>query len=191
MSYKIVKTTDLEKQFIEALSDGVNAWKKAGEILVQIDTRDHSAIDRIKTKHNISSAIINTFLAIGRGQLLPELITAQASIKRLPVADQKRVIEGTVEALVLKPDGTTDKVMVDILRADKQIINQVIGRDGIRTLAEQKSALVARVNSEIATKAATLAKKSDSPWWVDGKYVVITSGKYSRRDLQTMLNSIL
>lgn len=187
----LVQTDDLEQKFLNAVKNGIKAWKDAGEILVKLEAQDHAAIERMKTKHNIPSGVIKTFLSIGRGQLLPELVTAPEAIKRLPVADQQKVVQGKVEALVMKPDGTTDKVIVDVMRADKVMISQVIGKDGIRSLADQKATIVARVNTELATKAAGLAKRSDSPWWVDGKNVVITSGKYSRRDLQTMLNAIL
>lgn len=187
----VVKASDLESRFLTAVSNGIKAWKDAGEILVKLEEQDPAAIIRLKTKHNVSGGVIKTFLAIGRGQLLPELVTAPEAIKRLPVADQQRVVQGNVEALVIKPDGSTDKVIVDVLKADRNMVAQVIGKDGIRSLSEQKAAIVAKVNAELATKAAGLAKKNDSPWWVDGKNVVITSGKYSRRDLQTMLNAIL
>lgn len=181
----------LEESFLDAMRRGVDAWKEAGAILVQISEQDEGAIKRIQAKSGLSDVIIRTFLRIGRGELLASLVTAPEYIKRLPITDQKRIAEGSVEALVLKPDGSTETIKIDVMRSDPRIIKQVIGKDGIRSLSEQKQSIVATVNSELATKAAGLSKRVDSAWWVDGKSVVITSGKYSRRDIQTMLNAIL
>ena len=185
------KTSELEIAFVNALNRGVEAWREAGAVLVRLFEEDPEAISRLKTRLGVNSAVIRTFLAIGRGELLPELVTAPGYVRRLPVADQKKVVEGTVEAVVMKPDGTVETLKVDIIRADRKLVSQVVGRDGIRSLSEQRATIAAQVNADLATKAAKLSKRNDAPWWVDGSNVVITSGKYSRRDLQTMLNSIL
>ena len=187
----LMNVKELETSFVRAVNNGIAAWKEAGEILVKIDAQDPAAIERIKNKHNLTSGIIKTFLAIGRNQLLPQLVTAPSAIKRLSIGDQQKIVQGNVEALVIKSDGTTDKILVDVLKADKDMLHQIIGKEGIRSLSEQKAAIVAKVNAEIATKAANLTTRNDAPWWVDGNNVVVTSGKYSRRDLQTMLNSII
>lgn len=180
--------TELESQFTSALSRGVEAFQEAGDTLVKLAAIDAGNVDRLQTRLGISRQVINTFLSIGRGELLPQLIAAPQYVRKLPVEDQKRIVTGTVDALVIGKDGKTDTIKVDVLRADSRMVSQVIGKNGIRTLAEQRAVIVAEANKAVAEKDA---KPEVMPWRVDGKNIVVRAGvTLTRKDVVAMLSAI-
>lgn len=184
----IAKTADLENRFVAAVQRGVDAWREAGETLVQMVNDDEECLVRLQNKYDMSMHVLKTFVAIGRGSLLPQLVAAPSCIKQLPVDDQKRIVNGKVDALVLDKNGKTDTIKIDVLRAPKELVKQVIGKDGIRSIAEQRAILVASANREVANKQADSVKPDVMPWRVDGKTVIVKMDvRLNKKDLLTML----
>jgi hypothetical protein len=62
---------------------------------------DPDAGGRLITERGIPRATLVTLSRIGKGDLLPELAFKPA-MGRLPAADQKRIVEGTVDAVVIR-----------------------------------------------------------------------------------------
>lgn len=181
----------LESAFIAAFKAGVTAFQDAGDALAKLVDVDPEALERIQKKYGHPVSILRTLLDVGRGKLLPQLFAAETYVKALPVADQRRLVEGQVEALVLKPDGSTDKIKVDVMSSPAALVRQVIGRAGIRSFAEQRARLVSEANASIAEKQAREKKPHDMPWHVSGKTVVVTEGvRLTQKDLAAMMQAI-
>lgn len=182
----------LKQQFVDSVNSGIKSWQTAGQTLVKLVAIDPKIIDKLQTEKGVPRHLLRMFLAIGRGELLPELLTAPQALRRLPVEDQERVASGLVEALVMRPDGTNEVVKVDLLKAvGTPIYKQVVGRNGILSVAEQKASIVSKANTEIALKVAKEKNPVSVPWHVEGKCIVVTAGtRLTKKDVLAMLNSI-
>lgn len=183
-------TKDLKEEFLQAFKRGIDAFQTAGDALAKLVDADPDAIEKIQSEHGIPSSILRQFLSIGRGKLLPQLFTAPAYVKQLPVADQKKLVEGQVEALVMRSDGGVDTIKVDVMSPDSKMVRQVIGPRGIRTLSEQRAALVADANAVAARKEALNGKAEKMPYRVVGKKILIGSNEFTAADLLNMLKLI-
>jgi hypothetical protein len=96
---------------------------------------DPDAGGRLITERGIPRATLVTLSRIGKGDLLPELAFKPA-MGRLPAADQKRIVEGTVDAVVIR-NGKTETIKVDLRNAVPAMVDQIVAQDHIRTLPEQ------------------------------------------------------
>ena len=97
---------------------------------------------------------------------------------------------GKIDVLVMKDDGETDVLQVDLKTATPEIKNQVLnGGDGIRNLGEQKAYLVGKSNQrhQVVKEVETV------PWRTYGrKQIIITEANtiLSRSDLLSMMKAI-
>ena len=178
--------TRLETAFITALGAGINALQAAGRALVKLMEADPDAGGRLITERGIPRATLVTLSRIGKGDLLPELAFKPA-MGRLPAADQKRIVEGTVDAVVIR-NGKTETIKVDLRNAVPAMVDQIIAQDHIRTLPEQ----VQYIETRRAAPVAAAAGSEGVPWRVRGGKIDILRpvNGLSRSDLLTMQRAL-
>jgi len=166
----VTKLAGMEKEFIEALEAGFNGLQRAGTILVEMQQADPTVRQRLVETYGIQHSVLTTLEKIGRGVLLPRIAIAGGRLTRLAVEDQKRALDGTVPALVLK-DGGAETIQVNLLRAPKEIQEQLLNGDHIRTLDEQRAYLAGKSNQTAVQLHR--AEAEPMPWKVSGKTIDI------------------
>ena len=162
----------LIKEFKAQLDLGTAAWVKAGSILVEVFNIDPAAMPRVMREANVAPSTVRNFLRIGRGWLLPQLLAAPVRVRALPLADQKRVVAGTLPCVVER-EGGTDIVKVDVISADQETLDVMIGPMGLRTPDEQRVALASAARRRAAAKEAK-AETPHARWKFDGELVYVT-----------------
>ncbi len=187
MSKELAAVSRIETDFLAAFKRGLEALEEAGKLLCDLLKADPGARVRLVDEHGFDHGTLTTLEKIGAGVLHPRLAAFGARYSGLPMSEQKRLASGTVPALVTKSDGTTDTIQVAILRATPEMREQVINRDHIRTLDEQRAWLLAKVS----TKARAVSTSEPMPWHVSGKQIDVTRPvRLGRNDLLSMMRAL-
>ena len=189
MSTELIAKTDvkqLENEFIAALGAGIDSLRKAGMALVKLMEADPDAAGRMIEERGIPRATLMTLSRIGRGELMPEL-AFKPSMGRLPVAEQKRLCAGPVDAVVIR-EGKTETIKVDLRNAVPSMIEQIVANDHIRSLPEQVQYIETRRVKPVSKNAAT----EGVPWRVRaGKIDILRPVQgLTRSDLLTMQRAL-
>jgi hypothetical protein len=179
---------------IRAVEEFKNAWLKGMEnllaackIYVEAIDADETAKEKFReAMPKVSGAMWSRIEKVGRGQvhymLLCDTSHAACKISKLPYSEQKEVIECGVE--VLTTDGTTLKVRPENLTP--AMSSQVIAKDHVRDIAEQKAYL-----ESMKTIADTESKKMTDMWQVKGKMLhVLAPTAFTRQQLVNILQDI-
>lgn len=162
-------------EFIALFRQGVEAWIKAGRILVELVESDPHTYDYIIEQcPTLNAGILGRFEQMGRGSLHPQLLLAAspgfAKLQKLPLSMQERYIEEPIP-IVVHVDGGTDVLLVKAKEMTREQASQVFAGGRIRTQGEQKAWLM-----QHRSAAAKPAKPSNSPWTIKGGKVTFDSG---------------
>jgi len=180
----------MEQDFLNALGAGVNSFQKAGECLAALVKDDPDYIQKAAPRLKIQVSTLQVFYRIGIGALRAELFTAPSCIQHLPVSDQEKVIRGDVEALVYKADNTTDVIKVDVLSPKNSfMLPQIVNRNGLRSLSEQKTFLIDRTNKANVLKS--LGSVSKVPYEIDSKKKTVVFRKNTKMTEQEVKQMLL
>ncbi len=175
-----------------AIQDGIDAWKHAGEALVEL-IDDHgmtleSICDSIGSPV-VTINVLSQFERIGRNQVLPALLVADYPssklIQKLPISEQRRVGENGVEVMVLR-SGKADTLIVQAEDLTKDQCKQVFGNESVRTLSAQRAWLESQAAEKQAAEMAS--KAAQVPWVIrSGRVIFRDSCELSRHDLSMIL----
>jgi hypothetical protein len=179
----------LEQEFVSEFKVGINGVIKAANILVRLIEVDPEARTRLIEEYNIPRSTLVTMERIGNKLLRPELAFGDARLRALPMSDQERVLSGKIDVLVMKENGETDVLQVDLKTTTPEIKNQVLNGDHIRPLNEQKAWLVGKNNQ--SQKATT--ETETVPWRTYGRKqveVIKAHTVLNRSDLLSMMKAI-
>jgi hypothetical protein len=161
-------------EFVALVTQGIECWNKAGEIVVRLlDDHDMTIADIAETSELLTEDIVTRFEQLGRKQLIPCLLVADypaaRHLVRLPYSEQKRAVEASVELLVLEgKEHSLLKVAVENLTPAQ--CRQVFDGDQIRSIGAQRAWL------EDKRSAQEIREVLDTPtpiYQVRGKRVVI------------------
>ena len=61
-------------KFALLVRQGIDTWRTAGKLLIEMTEKDPSAVVRIKERSGLSDAMIQTFARIGRNEIWPSLL---------------------------------------------------------------------------------------------------------------------
>jgi hypothetical protein len=180
----------IESEFLAAFRAGLDALTEAGKLLVRLFEADPGARDRLVEQHGFDHVTLATLEKVGRGLLHPRLATWGSRYAALPLSEQRRLAEGTIDALVVDPQGKTDVLKVSVLRTTPEMREQLVNGDHIRTLDEQRAWLVAK--TQAAQRAKAHAKELETtPWHVAGRAIaVVRPTMLARRDLLAMMQAL-
>ena len=163
-------TTDKITQFQNLCQQGMDAWAKAGKIIVEMVDDDPNAYEKIIEKvPSMTPEILGNFERIGRGLLYAPLAMDSSPggerLKLLPLSLQRLHESKPVEVCVRRDDRSYDTIMVLPRNMTKKQAKQVFSRDRIRTLGEQRAILAEEESKCVAPR---LSGKDSSPWRVRG-----------------------
>lgn len=173
--------------FIALFKDGVEAWIKAGEILVELVEADPHTYDYIIQKcPTLNAGILGRFEQMGRKTLHPQLLlTASpgfAKLQKLPFSLQERYIDEPVPIVVHTDDGT-DILLVHAKNMTKEQAAQVFAPGRIRTDGEQKAWLM----QQRSNSARNVTEAVQVPWKVKGNKAIINGVEFTRKQLHVIL----
>lgn len=170
-------------KFAALIQQGIDAWTKAGEMLVEMIDQDPGVIDRIIDQHPklLNREVLARFEKIGRNQTLPELFLSEApgirKLRSLPLSVQKHFVNKPVEILVVN-DGQADMLKVEVKNLTPAQVAQVFTADGIRGAAQQRAYLLDK------TTHATFPKLSETlPYRIKGSEVSFQNCTLNKQQL--------
>lgn len=155
-SIKDVPDDDIEK-FAGFIHAGINAWTKAGEILVQMKKVDPNIFDKIQKKHPaISYEILRRFEGIGTRLIYPYLLLdncpGSKKLLSLPYSNQVSLYKAQIELVI----ALKKKEPVIVIRRIQQLssfeIERVFDGSKIRTVKEQVQFILTRLRTVDALK---------------------------------------
>ena len=137
---------------------------EAGKLVCFLLDNDTDARDKFR-KAGLTPSFYTRLEKVGRGVLLPEL-AENSMYSRLPIDQQKQIVQGKVSAVIEKADGTFDTVQVDVLRADVVTQMRCIASDHIRTPQEQRQYI-----ERMRKPTVTADNACKVPWRIVGKSI--------------------
>lgn len=172
-------------QFIALFKEGVDAWIKAGEILVDLVESDPHAYDYIiQSCPQLNAGILGRFEQMGRKTLHPQLLlTASpgfAKLTRLPFSMQERYIEEPIPMIVHTKEGP-DVLLVQAKNMTKEQAAQAFAPGRVRTEGEQRAWLMQQESN--AARPVT----SNKPWSIKGNKIIINGLEFTRKELTVIL----
>jgi hypothetical protein len=141
MQSKIQKP--LITEFIALITQGIECWNKAGEIIVQLlDEHDMTISEIAETSEFLTEDILTRFEQLGRKQLIPRLLVADypaaRHLVRLPYSEQKRAVETSIDLLLF--DGKDTSVLkVSVENLTPAQCRQVFDGDQVRSTGAQRA----------------------------------------------------
>lgn len=137
-----VTKQDAIQEFQALVSQGIEAWLKAGQIVAAQIDEDPAWLDKCSTRTRLSSETILAFDQIGRRKLHPRLMVSDApgvvALRRLPYSVQEKHIAEPVELLV-SSDGKWETLLVDVHNLTRLQAKQVFDKDKVRSSAAQRA----------------------------------------------------
>lgn len=150
MQNKIQKP--LITEFIALITQGIECWNKAGEIIVQLlDEHDMTISEIAETSEFLTEDILTRFEQLGRKQLIPRLLVADYPaaryLVRLPYSEQKRSVETSIDLLLF--DGKDTSVLkVSVENLTPAQCRQVFDGDQVRSTGAQRAWLEDKRSSQ-------------------------------------------
>jgi hypothetical protein len=157
-------------QFIDLFRQGVEAWIKAGEILVELVENDPHVYDEIIERcPTLNAGILGRFEQMGRKTLHPQLLLSASPgfdrLRKLPFSLQERYVSEPVPVVVNTQHGT-DILLIKAKDMTKEQASQVFAGNRIRTEGEQKALLAQQESAKAAP-----APVRQSPYLIKGRKV--------------------
>lgn len=178
--------------FVSLITKGIECWTQAGELVVKlIDEHDLSVQDISQASEYLTDEIVGRFEQLGRKQIIPNLLIsdfpASKHLFRLPYSEQKRLIDGTVELLVVTDTGT-ETLMVQTENLTPSQCKQVFDRTAIRSIGAQRAYLESKKEE---ARMTSVIHESESFYKVRGRKVIFTKPcEISSRQLAQILAEI-
>lgn len=161
-------------EFVALITQGIECWNKAGEIVVQLlDEQGLTISDIAQTSEFLTEDIVTRFEQLGRKQLIPRLLVADypaaKHLVRLPYSEQKRAVETSLDLLVCEGKETNIlKVAVENLTTSQ--CRQVFDGDQIRSMGAQRAWIEDKRSLEDTRKTL---EQPESLYKLRGKKIVI------------------
>lgn len=176
--------------FIDLFRQGVDAWIKAGELLVELVETDPHVYDYIIQKcPTLNAGILGRFEQMGRKTLHPQLLLSASpgfsKLSKLPYSMQERYVTEPVP-IIVHTDNGTDVLLVEAKNMTKEQANQVFAPGRIRTEGEQKAWLM-----DQRSRKASPAGASGPAWSIKNGRVHFKEGaSLSAGELATIITQL-
>jgi hypothetical protein len=130
-------------KFALLVRQGIDTWRNAGKLLVEMTEKDPSAVARIKERSGLSDAMIQTFARIGRNEIWPSLLADSSMGAQKLLAchyeDQKKYASDPIEVAYEWRSGNIKTVKRKVSELSRQECAVVFSADGRINNLEQQS----------------------------------------------------
>lgn len=190
MNNKLTHQKQQITEFVALFQAGVDAWIKAGEILVEMVEADPHVYDYIiRECPSLNAGVLGRFEQMGRKNLHPQLLLTASpgfdKLRKLPMSMQERYLKEPVPIIVHTENGT-DVLLVDAKNMTKDQASQVFAPGRIRTEGEQKAWLM-----DQRSKSAKPAGTNAPAWAIKGGRAVFREGAtLSAGELATIITQL-
>jgi len=179
------------EELISLFTVGIDTWKKAGEILVELVEADSGVYEEIISKcPMITPNALANFERMGRGLLYPPLAMDGSpggkKLQALPLSQQVKY-ESEPIPLIVHTENGTDVLMVRAKDMTRDQAAQVFGKGRIRTEGEQKALLI-----EMRSKATPSRPSENIAAWKirNGRVEFVTGATLSAGELATIITQL-
>lgn len=170
-----------------AIESGIEAWEKAGrEVVYLLDNEGMSLqdiADHAKSEF-ITENVLAQFERIGRKQVMPKLLVmdfpASRYLQKMPMSEQQRLLDGSIDLLVIRDNGT-DSLNVRCRDLTKDQCKQAFSKDGVRSLGAQRAF--------IEDRRKKIPPAASAPSWQikHGKVIFNSACELTRQELAVIL----
>jgi hypothetical protein len=163
-------------EFSRLYEEGLKAWSKAGEVIVELVEDDPNVYDEILAAcPMLTPSVLSTFEKIGRGLLYAPLAMDGSPggkrLQSLPLSQQVKY-ESEPLPLIVHTDSGTDVLRVRAKDMTKDQAAQVFANGRVRTEGEQKAYLM-----QLRSMAARPVNNSPAaPWSIKSGRVIFQQG---------------
>ena len=129
-------------KFALLVRQGIDTWRNAGKLLVEMTEKDPSAVARIKERSGLSDSMIQTFARIGRNEIWPHLLAdSSLGAQRLLACnydDQKKYASEPIQVAYEWKGGKIKTIARKVSELSRHECAIVFSEDNrIRTLEQQ------------------------------------------------------
>ena len=155
---ELTATENTVSEFIRLVNTGIAAWTEAGKVLVCMIEHNPNIKRKICQEHkSITPGILAKLESVGRGSLDPQLLISDAPqynlARKLPISDQKTLLETSIPLVIKSHDGTGVEVLhVDFKSLNTTQARQLFASDHIRDEQEQRLYLESQKQKDNAIK---------------------------------------
>lgn len=171
---KIMQKNDKIKQFVSLIFEGIEAWTKAGSLLVEMIEEDPDIVDKIcDSTPGLSKDVLYRFEAIGRQELYPKLLASSGPginhLIKMPYSLQKKHSTEPVPVLIDRGNKGYDTLLVSVYNLTLSQCRQVFAKNHIRDAAEQRAV----IESEKKAAMRSGVQTEHLPYYIKGKRLII------------------
>jgi hypothetical protein len=192
MNTSVIANESLVHEFVSLINKGIECWSRAGEIVVKlIDDHGLSVSSIAGASQYLTDEMVGRFEQLGRKQIIPNLLIsdfpAAKHLFRLPYSEQKRLIDGQVELLLITDQGP-ETLVVETENLTPSQCKQVFDRTALRSIGAQRAYLESKKEENRLTSAI---HESEPFYKIRGRKVVFTKAcEISSRQLAQILSEI-
>lgn len=176
-----VALTDAEiEHFALNIRQGIDHWRTAGKLLVEMTKKHPEAMARIREKTGLTDSVLQTFARIGRNEIWPPLLVDSSlgarKLLECHYQDQKRYADEPIDVVIEWKDGktkTVKKKVSELSRSECAVVFD--GRGGINNLDQQGF----RLRGEPPAKLETLKRSDPAPVYQAPRAVNVDIGYFS------------
>ena len=186
--------TDRIHELGKLIEDGITSWTMAGEIVVQLLDEQGMNLEDIVQQANselLNVNLLSQFERIGRKQVMPRLLAsnypAATHLQCLPLSEQKRLMDGSVE-LVVNHGGKFDLLQVNVRHLTKNQCKQVFDSQDVRSAGAQRAWLEEQAQS----KESSIVRSGQHLLWTvkNGKVIFRSACEVTRHELAVILTQL-
>ena len=175
-----VLDSEIDK-FTLFVRQGIDNWRNAGKILVDMTKKDPGAVARIKERSGLSDAMIQTFARIGRNEIWPPLLVDSSlgarKLLECHYDEQKKYADAPIEVAYEWKGGKIKTVARRVSELSREECARVFGDGGkINTLDQQAFRLR---DNQPEKKVEDLGKRDQSPAFPAARLVNVDIGYWS------------
>jgi len=175
-------------EFSRCITDGINSWIRAGELVIEILAENPNAVDDIcRAVPGLPRDVVYRFEAIGRRDVHPQLLLSAApgirKLATMPYSVQCQFVSNPVPFMVETEHGV-ETLLVNVNNMTGDQCRQAFGASSVRGIPEQR----AWIESEKRKAVAASMEPELVPYSIVGNRVTFRRGcTVTKREMKQIL----
>lgn len=188
---EIMQNNDKIKQFVSLIFEGIEAWTKAGSLLVEMIEEDPDIVDKIcESTPGLSKDVLYRFESIGRQKLYPQLLASSGpginNLIKMPYSLQKKHSVDPIPVLIESEDGY-DTLMISVYNLTPSQCRQVFAKNHVRDEAEQRAVIESEKREALRAGIPT----EHLPYYIKGNRLIVRRDtELTKTDIKNILKML-